>query len=92
MKAEPVEIRRKRLLYLAQHRGFKEADLVVGGFAAAALPTMSEAELTEFERLLHYADTELYAWITGDLPPPEDVQSALFSRLRAFIPARKGYR
>ncbi|MBS0279423.1 MAG: succinate dehydrogenase assembly factor 2, partial [Proteobacteria bacterium] len=39
------EVRRKRLLFRAQRRGFKEVDLIFGAFAAEALPTMDNAAL-----------------------------------------------
>ena len=47
-----LETRRKRLRYRAWHRGFKEADLIMGRFADARLDDLSEIDLTEFERLL----------------------------------------
>ena len=82
------DTRRKRLLYQAQHRGFKEADIVVGGFAAAELAAMSEAELDAFEAFLAHADAEIYAWYTGEKAPPPDVDAALVRRFRAFDAAR----
>ncbi len=75
--------RRKRLLYQAQHRGFKEADLVIGGFAAAHLAGMSENELDEFEALLALPDHDLYGWITGG-NAPADVAGPVFAKMRAF--------
>ena len=75
--------RRKRLLYQAQHRGFKEADLVIGGFAAAHLTGMSESELDEFEALLAFPDHDLYAWITGG-DAPADIAGPVFEKMRAF--------
>ena len=44
--------RRKRLLFRAQRRGFKEVDLIFGAFAAEELAGMSDAELDQFEALL----------------------------------------
>lgn len=82
--SENTGVRRKRLLYQAQHRGFKEADLIIGGFAAASLPTMSEAELDEFEALLSVPDQELYLWITGVAEAPPAFSGPVLQRLRAF--------
>ena len=42
--SDPHAIRRRRLLFRAEHRGFKEADLVIGGFAREQLPGMSEED------------------------------------------------
>lgn len=81
---EPDEDRRKRLLYRALRRGFKEADLVIGGFATAHIATLSAAELDEFEALLALSDHDLYAWLKGDRPAPEELRGPVFERLRAF--------
>lgn len=82
------DIRRKRLLYRALRRGFKEADLLIGGFAEASLAAMSAAELDEFETLLGRADHDLFAWIKGGAPAPDDVRGPVFERLCAFDVAR----
>jgi antitoxin CptB len=81
---ETDDIRRKRLLYQAQHRGFKEADLILGHFAAEALPAMSAADLDEFEALLARPDHDLYLWVTGVNAAPAELDGPLFRRLRAF--------
>lgn len=78
---DELEIRRRRLLYRADHRGFKEADLVIGGFARARLPGMGLAELDEFEALLEIPDQELYAWIVGREPAPEFIDGPVFQAL-----------
>jgi antitoxin CptB len=83
------DARRKRLLYRAQHRGFKEADLLIGGFAAAFLAAMTESELAEFETLLQFPDPDLYAWLKGGETPPPDISAgSVFQRLAAFEPGR----
>lgn len=79
-----IDIRRKRLLYIATYRGFKEADLLIGGFAKANLAEMNEAELDEFEALLQINDKELYAWATGKAEPPANVSGPVFERLKKF--------
>lgn len=75
---------RKKLLYRASYRGFKEADLLIGGFARAHLDDMSAADLDEFERLLTHNDRDLYAWATGKVEPPADIAGPVFTKLRAF--------
>lgn len=76
--------RRRKLLYRAQHRGFKEADLVIGSFAAAKLATLSEAQVDTFETLLEVPDQELFAWIIGRAPTPAEHDSDVMEMLRAF--------
>lgn len=79
-----LEKRRKKLLYRASYRGFKEADLLIGGFARTHLASMNETELSEFETLLEINDRELYAWAMGDKELPEDLDGAVMQKLRAF--------
>ncbi len=81
---ETIQDRRKRLLYRAMHRGFKEADIVVGGFAAANIDTLEVSELDEFEALITFPDKELYEWIVGRQPPPANIIGPVFERLQAF--------
>ncbi|MBY0421364.1 MAG: succinate dehydrogenase assembly factor 2 [Parvularculaceae bacterium] len=76
--------RRKRLLYRAMHRGFKEADLVVGGFAAAHLAEMTIEELDEFEALLALPDHDLYAFLKGGREPQANLVGPVFQKMRAF--------
>ena len=81
---ESIENRRKKLLYRASYRGFKEADLLIGGFARTHLGDMSAADLDEFETLLTHNDRDLYAWATGKVEPPADIEGPVFAKLRAF--------
>ena len=76
--------RRKKLLYRASYRGFKEADLLIGGFARAHLGDMTASDLDEFETLLTHNDRDLYAWAMGKVEPPPDVEGPVFESLRAF--------
>ena len=81
---DPQAIRRKRLLYLSQHRGMKEADILIGRFAAAQLPAMDVAQLDLFERLLDEEDADLMDWLMGKYPVPDDIQSNVFTLLQQF--------
>ena len=57
--------RRKQLRYRATHRGFKEADAILGAFAALHLSELDENELEMFAALLEVPDHELYDWLRG---------------------------
>lgn len=63
--------RRKRLLFQSTHRGTKEADLIIGGFAHAHMASMSSGTFEKFEALLAESDPDIMAWITGQEAPPE---------------------
>lgn len=82
-----LETRRKKLLYRASYRGFKEADILIGGFARAHVADMNEANLDEFEELLALNDRELYAWATGKSEAPANISGPVFERLRRYQPA-----
>ena len=74
--------RRKRLLFRAQRRGFKEVDLIFGAFAAEELAHLSEPELDQFEALLEAPDQEVYAWLRGHAEPPPAFATPVFARLK----------
>ena len=81
---EPV--RKKRLIYQANYRGFKEADLLLGGFAKTYINMMTAAELTQFEELLTANDHDIYGWVTGRQAVPTNFDTPILKRLRAFKP------
>jgi antitoxin CptB len=80
---EDLGLRRKRLLFRAAHRGIKEADLLIGTFAAKHVAAMDGAELDAFESLLEHEDAKLVRWITGQAEPPPEADGPLMARLRA---------
>jgi antitoxin CptB len=76
--------RRRRLLFRCRHRGIREMDLVLGGFADSALAGLTDRELDELERWLEVPDQQIFAWVNGSEPAPAEFDTALFKRLRAF--------
>ena len=84
--AEPIELRRKRLLWRSSHRGIREMDLLMGGFARSRLPTMTENELNAFEDLIELPDQDLLSWITGEATVPPAISNALLPELLKFRP------
>ncbi len=84
MEMSDLDEERRRLLYRAMHRGFKEADIVVGQFAQANLAGMSDDELSEFTRLLDVPDQELYAWVIGRHPAPDNFNGPVLQKMQAF--------
>ena len=77
------EVRRKRLLFRAQRRGFKEVDLIFGAFAAEALPAMESRAIDEFEALLDAPDQEVFAWLQDHAPVPPEFDNETFAGLKA---------
>jgi antitoxin CptB len=78
------DIRRRRALYRAQHRGTKEMDLVLGGYAAARLENMGESELRQFERLLALPDPDIEASIYAREMRIETELTPLINSIRRF--------
>jgi antitoxin CptB len=83
---QATDIIRKRLLWRATHRGIKEMDILVGGYAEAHLGTMDEADLATFTNLLELPDQELLAWATGVEPIPQQHDCAMLRAILAFRP------
>lgn len=73
--------RRRRLLFRARHRGTKEADLMIGGFVARHIATLTEAELAALEALLELPDVDLADWLSGRVPVPPEHASPLLLRM-----------
>jgi antitoxin CptB len=85
---EGLDVRRRRLLYRAWHRGMRETDLITGRFADAMIAQMTEDELADFERMLEVPDRELLAWVIGEQAVPANHDTPLLRRLRDF--SRRG--
>jgi antitoxin CptB len=79
-----LDVRRRRTLYRAWHRGIREMDLIMGRFADAEIGTMSDADLAEFELLIEVPDRELFHWITGEAETPQNYDTPVFRRLKSF--------
>jgi antitoxin CptB len=80
----PLTIRRKKLLFRSWHRGTRELDLIFGSFADAAIETLDEGELDDYERLLNLPDTDLMDWMLIGKPVPAEIDGALVRRILAF--------
>jgi len=84
------DTRLKKLKFRAWHRGFREADLILGPFADSHADSMSPEQLDEFEALLEQSDHDIYGWIVGRAPTPPRFETELMARLRAFDPSSRG--
>jgi antitoxin CptB len=84
----PRDARRRRLLFRANHRGTHETDLLIGGYVAARIDSLSEAEIDALEEVLELPDTDLADWLTGRRPIPPEADSAMLRAIRAAAVAR----
>jgi antitoxin CptB len=79
-----LDDRRKRLLFRCWHRGTREMDLILGRFADAEIADLSDTDLTDLELLIEVPDPDLYAALTGAMPPAAEHAGPLFERIKAF--------
>ncbi len=85
MAADKTKI--KRLIHRANYRGFREMDLILGGFAKEHAPAFSAEDLAQFEILMDEKDHDIYDWICGSQPVPAQFDTPLFARLAAYKPS-----
>ncbi len=76
------DIRRRRLLFRATHRGTFENDLMIGGFVRSAPPTLTEADIDALEAVLEIQDALLADWLTGRVPIPPEEETPMLRRIR----------
>ncbi len=80
-----LEVRRRRLLYRATHRGTFENDLMIGGFVRAHVASLTEADLLALEAVMQIPDTDLAEWLTGREPIPPEEETPMLRRMREFL-------
>lgn len=83
IETQARETRIKKLQYRANHRGIKEMDIVIGGFANECLADLSDAEIDDFEVLMSEHDRDLIIWVTGEEEFPHADLMPMFKRVCA---------
>lgn len=66
--------RRKRMIYRSKQRGWLEADLLMGSWAAQNVPNLSPQELDEYEILLQEETIDIYNYISKKDPLPPHLE------------------
>ncbi|MDI1345415.1 MAG: succinate dehydrogenase assembly factor 2 [Pseudolabrys sp.] len=84
VSSEGLDPRRRKLKFRLWHRGIREMDLVLGGFADAELSRLADANLAEVEGWLDIPDQQMFAWVNGSEVPPPEIDTAMFRKLRSF--------
>lgn len=88
-KTEPREVRIKRILYQSWYRGCKETDRIIGHFCRAHIYELSDENLDALERILEESDKDLFNWLTGVEPMPEEyTRCPVMQQLLAFDVAK----
>ena len=81
--SEGLDPWRRKLLFRSWHRGIREMDLILGGFADRAIHTLTDEELHQYEHLLEVQDADLLAWVTGAAPIPAAFDTPLLRKILA---------
>ncbi|WP_421912861.1 succinate dehydrogenase assembly factor 2 [Mesorhizobium sp.] len=81
--SEGLDARRRKLLFRSWHRGMREMDLILGGFADAEIHALTGDEIDQYERLLDIPDTEFLPMITGERPVTADVDCIVLQKILA---------
>ena len=79
---DDLELRRRRALWRAGHRGMQELDLVLGSYARAHVAGMDGDAMAHFESILAAADTDLFDWVMGIAPVPAQYHGPVLEALR----------
>lgn len=82
--------RRRRLLFRANHRGTHECDLLIGGYVARRIDSLTAAEMDALEEVMELPDSDLADWLTGRLPIPPHADSPMLRAIRAAAEAGEG--
>lgn len=77
-----LEYQRKRLVFRANHRGIKEADIVLGGFVVAHVHDMDHDDIRWFERLFEEYDQDILNWIFRSADVPDAFATPMMARLQ----------
>jgi antitoxin CptB len=83
MTSPEQDTRRRRVLFRATHRGTQENDILIGGFVAHRIGSLSDADLDALEEVLELPDTDLADWLTGRKPIPAEIDSPMLRRIKA---------
>lgn len=78
-----MDVRLKKLRFRSAHRGTKEIDLILGGFAERHLESLSPDQLDRYEALIESQDPSLYDWIVGLAPVPPEYDTDVLALIRA---------
>ncbi len=83
-----LEKRQKRLIFRANHRGIKEADIMIGSFVGKFAKTFSQEDCVWFEMMFEETDCDILNWVTKKEAPPEEFDTPIMARMQVidYIP------
>ncbi|KAF7212063.1 succinate dehydrogenase assembly factor 2, mitochondrial [Nothobranchius furzeri] len=83
---EPIDTKRRRLLYESRKRGMLENCILLSIFAKRYLNKMTYSQLQQYDRLINEPsnDWDIYYWATETYPTPEVYQVEVMEMLKEF--------
>uniref|UniRef100_H2Z975 Succinate dehydrogenase assembly factor 2, mitochondrial n=1 Tax=Ciona savignyi TaxID=51511 RepID=H2Z975_CIOSA len=81
---ESVTKKRARLYWQSRKRGISENCLIFSTFSAKYLNNFSEDQIDIYDKILNQPDNdwELYYWMVGAKPVPQEYQSEIMTMLQ----------
>ncbi len=84
LSSDNLDPRRRKILFRCWHRGTKEMDFIFGRFVDSEIAGLNDDELDAFEALMEYPDRDLFAWLSGEATPPDEVQTGIYKKVFDF--------
>lgn len=81
--SDGLDTRRRKALFRSWHRGIREMDLILGGFADRSIGSLTASELEQYEALMDVPDADLFNWITGQAEVPPQYDTPAFRKIFA---------
>ena len=81
---DDIDTRRRRAAFRAAHRGTKEMDIMLGRYAAAVLPQLTDPDLARFELFIQLPDPELQGWLLDGATIPAAAFAPIVAKVRKF--------
>ena len=75
---------REKLFFQSTHRGTKECDDILGGFAKKYLAHLTEKEIEIYEQFLHFSDHEILSWMQQKDIPPIFAACPIFRKIKSY--------
>lgn len=76
-----LDPRRRKALFRSWHRGTREMDLILGGFADDHIGDLSEEEMALYETILDQLDPQLFKWFSGEETVPAEHDTAVYRKI-----------
>lgn len=81
---EDITVYRKRLIYKSANRGWKETDLLLGGFTKKHINDFSRSKLRMLDAILDEPDGDVFNWITKKVSIPAKHNNEVMELLQNF--------